>query len=191
MAIFENILESKPMRDKVILQLGKSLYNIDPSRKIFKSYNDLPSVGTSYCLIEYLPVSLNGISSYGSEVYESDTDEYTEDTVISQTASFRITAANDNPYDFLNDLVISRHTEDFWWEYFNKEDISINTVSDIVDSSLPTEGGDWEERWSINITLSYLSKTSKVVNTVDKITGSVAVADSDINIGLTGEIPDQ
>lgn len=179
---YSNILEAKLMRTKVIDQIGQALFYLDPTRLVRRSYKDLPAVGTPFVLIETQPTSKDGIGAYGREIYLSDVDEYTEDTVISQTATFRITAASSSPYDFLNDFVISRETEDWWRIFFSDQGIGINSISAITDTSVPVDGGgDWEERMSFSLTVNYLSKKSKVVNTIESISGTISVADSNLS----------
>ena len=158
------------MDDLVSLQIAKALYNLENDRPIFKEYKDLPAVGTKYCLVEAGEVIPEGISEYGKEIYYNAIEEnYKEDVVMSQSQTFTITAASNKPSIFLQKLTLKRHTEDFWYTFFSNEGIGVNTLGNIRDTSVPTDGGDWEARRSITLTVNFLTKETTVVNTIEAI----------------------
>ncbi|MCP4988938.1 MAG: hypothetical protein GY928_23640, partial [Colwellia sp.] len=56
-----------------------------------------------------------------------------------------------------------------------EDDISFETVSGIRDRSVPSENGDWEDRWELTVDVRYFSKTVVVESLIDTITESVTV----------------
>ena len=171
---FDNVLETKAAKDRVLLQIGKAFYNLDSDRKIFKTYADLPAVGTKYLVVESGTTSTNSLSPYGTEIYYNVIDDnFLEDVVVSNQQTFTITAASDDPELILKQFVNKRHSTNFWFEFFSQFDIGITRISDVTDVSVPVEGGDWEERYAITLEVNYLSKETEIITTIETITGTV------------------
>ena len=171
---FDNVLETKAAKDRVLLQIGKAMFNLQSDRPIFKTYADLPAVGTKYLVIESGTTSTNSLSPYGTEVYYNAIDDnFLEDVVVSNQQAFTITAASDDPELILKQFVNKRHSTNFWFEFFSQFDIGITRISDVSDVSVPVEGGDWEERYAITLEVNYLSKETEIMTTVETITGTV------------------
>ena len=177
---YDNILPPKEALEKVLLAVGKGLYDIDPTRSVLNNYKDLPQLGSPYVLIEPLNISTNGMSM-GEQVYEdvaSSTGFY-KDNILSQQGLYRITAAHDNPLVYLSEFMINRYETEWWWKFFNKEEVGITKIGDIGDSSLPVENGDWEIRYSVTIEVNYLIKKTVEVEPVEGIDFSYTVEGGD------------
>jgi len=186
---YTDVLELQDKRDQVMLQIGKALFTLDNSRKIFRNYKDLPKVGVKFALVESITTSLQGVSPMGEEIYYNAIDDnYIQDTIFSYNHSFRITAASEDPESYLNELATHRHLEDFWFEFFSKADIGVISISDPTDTSVPTDnGGDWEERRSVTLIVNYVAKKSKIVNTLDSISYGFAVGGDPTRDDVEGE----
>ena len=182
---YDNVLKTKEAKDRVILQIGKAMFNLENDRPIFKTYADLPAVGTKYLVIESGGTETNTMSPYGVEVYYNSLDDnYLEDVVVSNAQSFTITAASDDPELILKRFVNKRHSTNFWFEFFNQADIGITSISAVSDVSVPTEGGDWEERYAITLEVNYLSKETEIMTTIETMTGTVTTTSG----GAQGDI---
>lgn len=175
---FDNVLEIREARDKTLLQIGMSLFNIEPDRPVFEHYRDLPAVGSKYVLLEAGTTSKNGIDVFGTEVYYNLADNnYIEDTVIWQNQAFRITAASDDPEGFLLTFKARRQVESWVYEFFGKENVGVISIGDITDTSVPVDNGGYEVRYSCTLVVNYLSKTTVIgLETLAAISGSVAIA---------------
>ena len=180
MSRYDNILPPKETLDKVLLAIGKGLYDIDPTRSVLNNYKDLPQLGSPYVLIEPLTISTNGMSM-GEQVYEdvlSSTGFY-KDNILSQQGLYRITAAHDSPLVYLSEFMINRYETDWWWKFFNKEDVGITQIGEIIDTSLPVENGDWEIRYSLTIEVNYLIKKTVEVVPIETIDYSWSIEGGD------------
>lgn len=167
---FSDILTLEEVRDKVILQVGKALYNIDPTRSVLQNYKDLPSVGTHYVLVEGKTTTPIGIGSDKGFYYKEDDDTYIMDTITSHSWNIDITAAYNDPELFLLKFATYIRDDDYWFDFFNKEEVGIQTVSPVVDSSIPVDGGgEWEVRYKCTITVNYRARNSHITNGLESI----------------------
>lgn len=175
MSGYENILSKKDMTAKVILQLGKGLYNLDPTRKVLKSYKDLPAVNVPYTLLEIKNTEVNDETFAETSYINVDLISITREIVKSYTTTVTVTASSNSPFDYLDRLVEMIHDVDWREQFFGKENVSLQETSNISDSSLPVESGDWEIRSTCNVKLRYLAKTTTVSSIIDTITGTVEI----------------
>ncbi len=165
------------MRDLVILQLGKGLRNIDPTRKIFKSFKGLPSVGTPFVVIESA-ILLPTDDTFGEKVYGNGDLPltFTKEVVKGYEWQLDITAASDDTEGYLSDL-FEYHRDDEWlYEYFSNHNISLVGISPIREASVATVNADWELRSTCRMTLRFMAKKSTTLNTIDLIEGGFTVS---------------
>lgn len=189
MSKFENILPPKEALKKVLRAIGKGLYDIDPTRAVLNNYKDLPKLGKPYVLIEPLTISTNGMS-LDEDTYEdplSSTGVY-KDNILSQQGLYRITASHDKPLVYLSEFMINRYETEWWWKFFNKDEVGITRLGDIEDTSLPVENGDWEIRYSITIEVNYLIKKTVEVATVEGISYSWLAESGGSDLSGNGDV---
>jgi hypothetical protein len=172
---YADVLEIKEARDHVLTQVARALKGIDSTRMRVANYKDLPALGVPYVLVESGTSSLIGISSEESSYYVEIDDEYITDTITGHILNIDITAAHNDPEVFLLKFATYLRSNEWWYTYFNSANVGVQGVSDITDGSLPTEGGDWEIRFKLTLTVNYKARQSRVTPVIATISEPVYI----------------
>ncbi len=167
----DNLLTASGVRDKMVLQIGKALYDIDPLRKVLKSNQMLPAVGESYVVVSTGRTDPNGRMFDRNVVRSVDNTQITTTSALDKTRTISITASGGDAESFLETFLDNYHCNSEWYYKFIgvEDDISFETVSGLRDRSVPSENGDWEDRWELTVDVRYFSKTVVVESLIGSI----------------------